>query len=439
MTHLDNTTITPNGQGSNGHDKSNAAPSPYTHFPATSTLAGLLDGLVADAHVELGTEPSELDRFLDGLVADAAAELAADRYGSNGPVHHTNPAIHGPIDDDLVQRVLSLDEPEPTDFRPTDHENPYRAFNSRTEVRRHLGEIEYQRCPEYAKFRRIDYDGDTTVKGRGCGVAGCPACRHNRQLRDRGKPYAAGVGDLITDITITGRAAMAIGKGSPWANLRNAHREICSLGAVAMLGQGFTQRIVIDGILDDLGKHVEYLRGQVGVAQVTVTIGEPPTFAALHEWMAEPEEWHYRKQRWRFHGWGVKKPPKLRGPYSDDIENATEEEETGDTPAVAQLKAEVRASPHGPERNAAVKVAELTIVQGYINRGASLPKVWIRALTDAAGRLTCVGGTCQCAITDRGRKRHRDAAKKRWTPAMYAVAEYVGDERFTQLANMALR
>ena len=400
MTHLDNTTITPNGQGSSGHDKSNAAPSPYTHFDTPSTLAGLLDSLVADAHAELGTEPTDLDRFLAGLVADAAVELADEQYRSNAPIHHPSVAVHGPVDADLLDRIVKI---TPTDFRPTYPENPYRLVNSRTEVRRNLGEIEYQRCPEYSKFWRTDYDGDATVKGRGCGVAGCPACRHNRQLRDRGKPYAAGVGDLITDITITGRATMALGKGSPWASLRNAHREICGLGAVAMLGPGFTQRIVVDGVLDDLGKHVEYLQGQVGVAKVAVTIGEPPTFAALHEWMAEPEEWHYRKQRWRFYGWGVKKPPKLRGPYSDDIQDAADDDaETGDTPAVVELKTEVMAAAPGKARLAAVNLAELTIVNGYINRGVPLPKIWVRALTDAGGRLTCVGGTCQCAITDRG-------------------------------------
>ena len=110
MTHLDNTTITPNGQGSSGHDKSNAAPSPYTHFDAPSTLAGLLDSLVADAHAELGTQPptpTALDVFLADLVADAAAELAAERYGSNAPVYHASAAIHGD-DADLLQRILSL-------------------------------------------------------------------------------------------------------------------------------------------------------------------------------------------------------------------------------------------------------------------------------------------------------------------------------------------
>ena len=328
----------------------------------------------------------------------------------------------------------------PTDSCPTDHGNSYRAFNSRTQPRRHLGEIEYERCPQYANFRRTDYDGDTTVKGRGCGVSRCPACLHNRHLRDRGKPYAAGVGDLVTDLLVTGNQDMALGEGNPWANLRNAHRDICDVGAVRMLGPGFSQRIILDGIMDDLGKHVQYLNGQPGVTKVTVTIGEPPTFAELHEWMAEPEEWHYGKQRWRFYKWPAEKLPPVRAPYSDDIDVVVDDEpETGDTPAVAQLKAEVMAALPGKPREAAVNLAELTIVNGYVRRGAPLPKVWIRALTDAGGRLTCVDGTCGCSITDRGRKRHTAVAKKVWTPAMYAVAAYVGDDRFTQLSNMALK
>ena len=97
------------GQDGSGPDKSTATILPYTQLGTVSTLAGLLDSLVADAHIELGTAPTDLDRFLHSLVADAAVELAADRYGSNGPVYHVNPAIHGG-DADLLERVLSLDE-----------------------------------------------------------------------------------------------------------------------------------------------------------------------------------------------------------------------------------------------------------------------------------------------------------------------------------------
>ena len=86
-----------------------------------------------------------------------------------------------------------------------------------------------------------------------------------------------------------------------------------------------------------------------------------------------------------------------------------------------------------------MKLAELTIVRGYIDRRVDLPKVWIRALTDAAGRLSCVQSSCECQITERGRKRHIQAAKRVWTPAMLAAAEYVGQDRLRQLANMALR
>ena len=403
--HLDTSTIRHTRQDGIGPDKSTALSLSYTQM-----------GIASNPDLGIAN-----DGLLAGRELESDAELLAN-WGDT--LNRKDRLAFGWVD-------------PATDSRPTDS---YRLFNSRTQVSRHLGAIEYERCPEYAKFRLTGYDGDTTVKGRGCGASGCPACRHNRHLRDRGKPYAAGVGDLITDLTITGDPTMAIGAGSPWANLRNAHREICDVGAVRMLGPGFSQRIILDGIMDDLGKHVQYLRSQPGVTKVTVTIGEPPTFAELHEWMGENEEWHHGKQRWRFYKWPAEKLPRLRAPYSDDIENATDEDiEMGDTPAVAQLKAYVMAAAPGPERDAAVKVAELTIVQGYINRGANLSKVWIRALTDAAGRLTCVEGTCRCDITDRGRKRHIDAAKRRWTPAMHAVAAYVGDARLKQLANMALK
>ena len=440
---LENTTKTPIGQGSGGPDKSKATPVLYTQMGTASSLAN--DGILAGREVETNAEI--LERWGDTLTTK---DRLAFGWVEPGTIYDDLPegaacVPHG-LADCVECSIAELRDAlgmcaehtrrdchkcrksaQPTTFRPTDPGK----INSRTESRRYLGEIEYERCPQYAVFRRTDYDGDTTPKGRGCGAKGCPACRHNRDLRDHGKPYANGVGDLITDIVVTGDSTMNLGKGSPCANLRNAHREICSLGAFAMLGPGFRQRIIIDGVMDDLGKHVEYLRQQPGVTGVAVTIGEPPTFAELYAWMGEREEWHHGLRRWRFHKWGVEKPPNLKAPYSDDIENANEEEEDmGDTPAVAALKAYVMAAPLGPERDAAVKVAELTIVQGYIRRRVSLPKVWIRALTDALGRRTCIDGVCRCEIkTDAGRKRHVAAAERVWVPAMYAVAAYVGESR----------
>ena len=446
--HLDISTIRHAGQDGSGPDKSTATPLPYTQMGTASSIAndGLLGGPLVESDAELITlgwiKPPTTT--LDLLMGNHPPCGIHRQRGCTDCARVALCAETGMCAEHLQRNCQrcrkAAQAAQPTDLRPTDPSKTNSTLSRRTQVGRHLGEIEYQRCPEYANFRRTDYDGDTTVKGRGCGAKGCPACRHNRHLRERGKPYAAAVGDLVSDIVVTGDPTMAIGKGSPWANLRNAHREIRSLGAVAMLGPGFTQRAIVDGILDDLGKHVEYLRTRPGVKDVTVTIGEPPTFAALHEWMGEPEEWHYRKQRWRFHKWPAERLPMIRAPYSDDIENAEEDDvETGDTPAVAQLKSEVMAAPLGKARAAAVKVAELTIVNGYIGRGVSLPKVWIRALTDAAGRLTCVEGTCRCDITDRGRKRHRDAAKRRWTPAMIAASRYVGEARLKQLANMAMK
>ena len=442
--HLDISTIHHAGQDGSGPDKSKATPLPYTHLGTPSSIAN--DGLLAGRELESDAELIALGWIkpptttLDLLMGNHPPCGIHGQRGCTDCARVALCAETGMCAEHLQRNCQrcrkAAQAAQPTTFRPTD---PGKT-NSRTQGRRHLGEIEYQRCPQYANFRRTDYDGDTTTKGRGCGAKGCPSCRHNRDLRDHGKPYAAAVGDLITDITIKGDPTMAIGKGSPWSNLLNAHREICGMGALAMLGPGFSQRVVIDGIMDDLGKHVSYLRTQPGVKDVTVTIGEPPTFAALYEWMGEREEWHHGKRRWRFHKWGAERLPMIRAPYADDVENAEEDDvETGDTPAVAQLKAEVMAAPLGPERDAAVKVAELTIVHGYIGRRVSLPKVWIRALTDALGRRTCIDGTCRCDITDRGRKRHRDAAERRWTPAMYAVAAYVGESRVKELANMAMK
>ena len=192
----------------------------------------------------------------------------------------------------------------PTNFWTT-------PVESSPEVGRDLLAMDWERCPTYAKFRLTDFRGGAAVKGWGCGED--PVCRRNKHRRDWGKPYAAGVGAVVTDVLIRGGFDMALGKGSPFSNLRNAHRAIRDIGAVAMLGPGFSQRVILAGVVDDLDAHLDYLRGQVGVKEVTATTGEPQTFAALYGWMGEREEWHYKKQRWRFYGWAVKKLPNCAG------------------------------------------------------------------------------------------------------------------------------
>ena len=81
-----------------------------------TTLAGLLDSLVADAHAELGTPPdtpTAFDVFLAGLVADAAAELAAPTpplpRATSGPVYHVRTAVHG-VDAELVVLLKDWDK-----------------------------------------------------------------------------------------------------------------------------------------------------------------------------------------------------------------------------------------------------------------------------------------------------------------------------------------
>ena len=112
MQHQDTTIVADVGQDGHSGDKSIRLTLPYTQLGIASipandgSLAGLLDSLVADAHTELGTAPTALDTFLDDLVADAAAELADDRYRSNGPVYHVNPAVPG-FDVDLLGLIQS--------------------------------------------------------------------------------------------------------------------------------------------------------------------------------------------------------------------------------------------------------------------------------------------------------------------------------------------
>ena len=74
-------------------------------MPADTThLDRFLAGLVSGAADELAAENlTELDRFLAKMVSDAADELAA--Y-SPTPVYHVNPAIHGPVDADLLRLIV---------------------------------------------------------------------------------------------------------------------------------------------------------------------------------------------------------------------------------------------------------------------------------------------------------------------------------------------
>ena len=106
--HLDNTTKTPNGQGSGGPDKSKATPVLYTQMGTASTLDSFLATLVADARAELGLPPTptptpSLDSIMAATVARARAELAADAR----EIERGN-AIG--LDLDFVQRIGFADE-----------------------------------------------------------------------------------------------------------------------------------------------------------------------------------------------------------------------------------------------------------------------------------------------------------------------------------------
>ena len=111
MTRIEDIPTAPIGQDGSGQDKSIAAPSPYTHFPASSTLAN--DGLLAGRELE---SDAELDGLIQSILESIDAESPAASpaaspgfpYRPNGPVYHVNPAIRGPIDFDLVEKLQAM-------------------------------------------------------------------------------------------------------------------------------------------------------------------------------------------------------------------------------------------------------------------------------------------------------------------------------------------
>ena len=321
----------------------------------------------------------------------------------------------------------------PPDFVPLAHNSAKTTDLSLCNTRTQVGNfdllgVDWQPCSQYAVYLLADFRGDEAKRGWGCGL--CSTCKSNDARRKHGKPYAAGASHEVTDIVITGDPDMQFGAQSPVSRLLNAKRQLRDGGAQFLLGPGFDMRIIFNRVVEDVEGIRGYLEKQAGVLDVDVRVGEPPTYADLRHWQGDRPEVQHGRQRWRRYRWPTEPPPDIRGAYDTDERELLEgegPEDTADTENVLMLKAYVSESAPGEGRKAAHRWAEKVVVTGYVDRGAELPRVWRRLVSDAVDKLSCLTGDCGCKAS--GHPRHVEAAQRRWTPATMLAAGYLGSAR----------